>query len=165
MRLLIISLCIILAYATIVFAGDIEDTAMQTVMTGSVIKHGNGYVLEGIYNGRNARGCHLVSVQKRWTISGFVDIYNFVICNSVITTAKESPLEMPDVPKELIFKAAKSAQRYGISSAGYFDYRIKANALRDRDMCLVEIKVLKGIALMQRKIVDACKGKIINKLN
>jgi len=114
----------------------------------------------GIYNGASDGGCYQVSVEKVWDPTlpkPRVDLHNYNICNGRI--AKSSETKVPEVSAIIdsyVNKVARSAQKLGKSEMEHNGYTIKAQALRDRDQCVVEVKIFEGINLIATREVNGC---------
>lgn len=115
----------------------------------------------GLYNGQDDKGCNLVTIIKQEDKKrkrAKEEMYNYRICNGIIVNSSETPFEsLPSDIDIFIQKIAKVAQKFGTAEADYQGYLVKANALRDKDQCSVEIKIFKDINLMLYKIVNSCQ--------
>jgi hypothetical protein len=115
----------------------------------------------GIYNNKDKSGCDLVTVEKTWDTSfpnPRIDTYNYRICNGVITKASETGLEgLPQNINSFIEKMARIAKKHGKVNADFQGFTVKAQSLRDKDQCLVEVKIFKDINLIETRVVDGCK--------
>lgn len=115
----------------------------------------------GIYNGRDHNGCDLVSVQKNWDTTlpkPRIDTYNYKVCDGVIADVSETGIET--LPKNIgafITRIIKVAQRTGTAEGDYEGYNVKAVALRDKDNCMVEVKVFRDINLITSQLLNACQ--------
>ncbi len=126
------------------------------------VKLNGSQELTGIFNGTDAEGCSMVTIEKNWDINNTkrprLDTFNYRVCNGQVAIATETPLERP--PKEIervIASTARTAQRYGgRNESEFMGYTVTATPLRDRDKCLVEVKILKGINLIERREVNGC---------
>lgn len=115
----------------------------------------------GIYNGQDQEECDLVSVTKNWDTSSKnprIDTYNYRICRgAIVKTSETSPELLPRDINIFIQRIAKVAQKLGKAEGEYQGYTVKAQAMRDKDQCLVEIKILKDINLIEEKIINSCQ--------
>lgn len=115
----------------------------------------------GIYNGKDNKNCDMVTVKKDWNVErkeSRKDTYNYSICEGVIAKSSETPIEsLPDGIDAFSQKVARTAQKIGSADADYQGYTIKTRALRDKDQCSVEVKILKDINLISNKVVNGCQ--------
>jgi hypothetical protein len=131
----------------------------------TLIKVEGAWQFTGLYNGRDSQNCDIVTVEKNWDIytaaKPRIDVYNYRICNGAIAqtseTGSESLLGISREMDTFIQKIARNAQRFGTADGDYRGYTIKAQALRDKDQCLVDVRVFKGINLVSRKTVNGCQ--------
>lgn len=139
-----------------------EQIAVEVANKGiNIFKVFGAQEYTGIYNGKDQGGCDLVTVEKNWDASAKkprVDTYNYKICNGVIAKASETDIEtLPRGIEVFMQKMARIAQKLGSADGDYQGYTVKAQAVRDKDQCSVEIKVLKDINLVAKKIVNGCQ--------
>lgn len=114
----------------------------------------------GLYNGTDSNGCDLVTIEKNWDSTlpkPRIDTSNYRVCNGKISNISDTMVE--NAPKGIdpfIKLVAKVAQKKGSAEMDYQGYQLKAQALRDKDKCRVEVKILKGINLIEIREIDGC---------
>lgn len=115
----------------------------------------------GTFNGKDSEKCALVTVRKIMAADSKiprVDTFQYKICNGSVAKAPETGFQrLPQGIDVFIQKLAKVAQETGNAEGQYQGHDVKANALRDKDKCAVEIKVLKDMNLLSTLTVDGCK--------
>jgi len=136
--------------------------ALETAMKGSnVVKVQGIHEYVGIYNGKDKENCDLVTVERIWhgdPKKPVSDALNYRICRGRIFQVSRGEFRsLPDEIDAFAIKLAKVAQRLGNADGEFQGYTVKARALRDRDNCSVEVKILQGINLVANRLVNACQ--------
>lgn len=139
---------------------EVSDTdrllALQTarLKAPSIVQVGS-VVYETSYNGES-QGCSLVSVSQK--IGGKVQaINNYRVCGENVEYIGESGV--PALPKgiESVKRdIARLCQRFGQAQLNYEGTVIQCRALRDKDLCLVELTYLQGNKLVGKEEVNGC---------
>ncbi|MFZ5996813.1 MAG: hypothetical protein ACOYW7_04925 [Nitrospirota bacterium] len=142
---------------------EIEELSREVASKKTtLIKVIGAQELVGLYNGSDDRGCSLVSVKKNWDINmpldrARVDTHNFRVCGNVVNKEGQTGFErLPSGIDLFVSRVAQNAQKYGSAEATYVGYILKGEALRDRDKCAVEVRILKDARLVDSRVVDGC---------
>ncbi len=144
-------------------ADNIQDQiAIETAAKKiTLLKTDGNQEYVGLYNNADKDGCNFVSIIKKWDTnvpSPRTDTYNYKVCNGSIAKYSETPADqLPDGIEFQISLLSKITQRTGTAASNYQGYNINGVAVRDKDYCSVEIKVLKDNNLYLYKIVNGCK--------
>ncbi len=134
---------------------------MQAIVKKQDIEKRKGAVIyKAYYNGLNENNCETASVLTN--NAGAINIYNFKVCNGQFSNPYESKLldseAIPDSVRKAELEAAKKAKDYGAYTMYVDGYRLYARALRDKDMCTVEVRVLEdGFKLVGIHKINDCE--------
>lgn len=120
-------------------------------------------VLSGFYNGTDAQGCDLVSLQK--TVAnipvnkGRKDTFNYKVCNNQVIALGETGL--PGVPraKELdpiIAQVKTQCKAYGAYGSEYQGTIVSCRTL-DVNHCNLEINIMQNGKLIDKRVHNTCK--------
>jgi putative hemolysin len=131
--------------------------AKAAALESDFTKQQGAVVYRVYYNGVDGNGCKLASVAV--DNAGNVTVYNYRVCGNSISDYQDSTLD-ESVPEEVVKaekEVAEKAKDYGKYSMEVNGYRIYGRALRDKDYCLVEVRVLDGIRLVKIDRVRVCE--------
>lgn len=120
-------------------------------------------VISGYYNGTDAQGCDLVSLQK--TVAnmpvgkGRQDTFNYKVCNNQVIALGETGL--PGVPraKELdpiIAQVKSQCKAYGAYGSEYQGTIVSCRSL-DQNHCNLEINIMQNGMLIDKRVENTCK--------
>jgi len=132
--------------------------AKAVAMKSDLEKQQGAVTYKAYYNGVDGSGCELASVVVN--NAGSVTVYNYRVCNGAISDYTESSLNesIPKEVKEAELRVAKLARDYGAYALEINGYRLYGRALRDKDYCLVEVRVLEnGRNLVRIDRMDGCR--------
>ncbi|MFN3479638.1 MAG: hypothetical protein ACK415_04545 [Thermodesulfovibrionales bacterium] len=139
-----------------------EQIALEVANKGTnIFKVFGAQEYTGIYNGKDQNNCDLVTVEKNWDTGQRkprIDSFNYRICNGIIAKTSETGVEtLPREMEGFIQKIAKTAQSIGSAEGEYQGYTVKAQALRDRDNCMIEVKIFRDMNLVSDRTVNECQ--------
>jgi hypothetical protein len=145
--------------------GSPEEMIVRQVAASKVPfgKQVGANVLSGFYNGTDAQGCDLVSLQK--TVANIPankarkDTFNYKVCNNRVIVLGETGL--PGVPraKELdpiIAQVKTQCKAYGAYGSEYQGTIVSCRTL-DVNHCNLEINIMKNGMLIDKRVHNTCK--------
>lgn len=163
-RLIFLILLALILKTNIIFADDnfLEQLAQEALISKTpIIKIKAGSEYTAHYNGRY-QDCDYVSVKRVWDPTfrerSRIDLHNYKTCQDTLIYTGESMREkVPDNVAQYIPVIAGSCQQKGSSEYSFGDYIMMCIAVRDKDMCSVEVNILREERLLDSKIVNGCK--------
>ncbi len=120
-------------------------------------------VISGYYNGTDAQGCDMVSLQK--TVANMPvnkarkDTYNYKVCNGQVIALGETGL--PGVPRSkeldpIIAQVKTQCKAYGAFGTEYQGTIVSCRTL-DQNHCNLEINIMKDGKLIDKRVERTCK--------
>lgn len=114
----------------------------------------------GHYNGTHG-GCDYVSIKRVWDPTfrqkSRIDLHNFKVCQERVINTGETGVEyLPDSVKSYIPTFSKACQQKGAAEYEQDEFLILCVSLRDKDMCSVEVNILRDERLIASDVVNGC---------
>jgi hypothetical protein len=122
--------------------------------------HQGANISTAIYNGKDSRGCDLVSIDKSViNMPNSKRTYNYKACNGQIIALGETGL--PGVPRNqeldpIIAQVKAQCKAYGAYGTQYNNTLISCKAL-DLNYCNLEISIMQDNKLIEKRIEKTCK--------
>lgn len=140
--------------------------AVASAMTGSdtTLRENPTDLYEAMYNGKGADGSAMVTVRKFFAPDGtdkkqLLESNDYRVINGQAFKIANGMIADSIVPEEverLIPGVAKDSQTKGSASAMYQDYLVVGQPLRDKNKCMVEVKIFKNNALVTARQINGC---------
>lgn len=138
----------------------IRQIASSKVPFGKLV---GANVISGYYNGTDAQGCDMVSLQK--TVANMPvnkarkDTYNYKVCNGQVIALGETGL--PGVPRSkeldpIIAQVKTQCKAYGAFGTEYQGTIVSCRSL-DQNHCNLEINIMKDGKLIDKRVERTCK--------
>jgi hypothetical protein len=137
----------------------IRQIAASKVPFGKLV---GANVISGYYNGTDAQGCDMVSLQK--TVANMPvnkarkDTYNYKVCNGQVIALGETGL--PGVPRSkeldpIIAQVKTQCKAYGAFGTEYQGTIVSCRSL-DQNHCNLEINIMKDGKLIDKRVERTC---------